>query len=127
MHWRVRYLANIIMTMNEDGTFTPRETLVLSELRNELSLTLLETADAVIYAVDQRQPLIHQNLITNEKNLIDMLVGVLVESTHPSPIVDLFVDQAAIPTHRVAALLDDARVRLAQLQRRVSTRVEMKR
>jgi hypothetical protein len=27
----------------------------------------------------------------------------------------------------VAALLDDARVRLAQLQRRVSTRVEMKR
>jgi hypothetical protein len=127
MHWRVRYLANIIMTMNEDGTFTPREALVLSELRNELSLTLLETADAVIYAVDQRQPLIHQNLITNEKNLMDMLVGVLVESTHPSPIVDLFVDQAAIPTHRVVALLDDARVRLAQLQRRVSTRVEMKR
>ena len=127
MHWRVRYLATIIMTMNEDGTFTPREALVLSELRNELSLTLLETADAVIYAVDQRQPLIHQNLITNEKNLIDMLVGVLVESTHPSPIVDLFVDQAAIPTHRVAALVDEARVRLAQLQRRVSTRVEMKR
>ena len=125
MHWRVRYLANIIMTMNEDGKFTPREALVLSELRNELSLTLLETADAVIFAVGQCQPLIHDNIITNEQNLIDMLVGILVDGSPYSPIVDVFVDQAAIPSHRLPALLDDARVRLVKLQRRVSTRFDL--
>jgi hypothetical protein len=124
MQWRVRYLANLIMIMNEDGRFSPREPLVLSEVRNELSLTLMETADAVIQAVGERQPVIHANLITNERNLVDMLAGLLIDNAPQSAAVELFIDQAAIPKHRLPALLDDARARHAHLHRRVTTRLD---
>ncbi len=124
MPWRVRYLANLIMIMNEDGRFSPREALVLSEVRNELRLTLMETADAVIQAVGERQPQIHANLITNERNLVDMLAALLIDTASGPSAIDLFIDQAAIPRHRLPALLDDARARHAHLQRRVTTRLD---
>lgn len=124
MPWRVRYLANLILVMNEDGRFTPREMLVLSEVRNELRLTLRETADAVILATGERTPVVHGKVITDERNLVDMLAGLLVEGVDGSPAVDLFIDRCAIPEHRLPALLDDARARHAHWQRRVTTRVD---
>lgn len=124
MPWRVRYLANLIMIMNENGHFSPREALVLSEVRNELRLTLMETAEAVIQAVGERQPVIHANLITNERNLVDMLAGLLVDAAPNTSTIELFIDQAAIPKHRLPALLDDARARHAHLHHRVTTRLD---
>lgn len=123
MPWRIRYLANLILVLNEDGRFTPRETLVLSEVRNELRLTLRETAEAVIQATGERQPVVHGNVITDERNLVDMLAGLLVEGAQDSPAVQLYIDRCAIPAHRLPALLDDARARHGELMQRVARRV----
>ena len=123
MPWRIRYLANVILVMNEDGRFTPREALLLSELRNELRLTLPETAEAVIQAYGERTPLPHASVITNERNLVDMFVGLLAESTPSAAAIDLFIDQIAIPRHRLPALLDDAQLRFVQLRRRITTKL----
>ena len=127
MPWRVRYLANLIMVMNEDGRFSPREALVLSEVRNELRLTLHEMAEAVIQAIGERQPLVHANVITNERNLVDMLAGLLVDGAPQSDAVEVFIDQCAIPKHRLPALLDDARERHAQLRQRMTSRLDQRR
>lgn len=126
MPWRVRYLANLIMVMNDDGRFSPREALVLSEVRNELRLTLHEMAEAVIQAVGERRPLIHANVITNERNLVEMLAGLLVDGAAGSEVLDLFIDQSAIPRHRLPALLDDARERHAHLHKRMTSRLDQR-
>lgn len=123
MPWRVRYLANLILVLNEDGHFSPREALVLSQVRHDLRLTLRETADAVILATGEREAVPHGKVITDERNLVDMLAGLMVDGATGSAVVDLFIDQCAIPKHRLPALMDDAVARHRQLHQRVQQRV----
>ena len=75
-NWRVRYLANVLTALDVDGELPPREALFSSILQKRLDLSDEQSAEALLVArQDPPEIYLHDEVITNGRNLVDMLLA----------------------------------------------------
>lgn len=122
-NWKIFYLANVLTVFDADGDLRPIEVLYSEYLRQRLDLNQQQAAEALLVSRFEPPSLfIHESDITNEQNLVDMLVAKRLDGTIDpceAVLVSEFILEAAIPEHRLVSLRDDA----AHRHRRFSNKI----
>ena len=127
-HWKVRYYANVLTVLDVDAELPPRETLYAAMLQERLGLSDKQAVEGFMVARQSPPDIyIHDTEITNERNLVDMLVAKKLDggvTEEEKGVIGEFIRSAEIEDFRVHSLRLESDARFSEVSDELDAQAE---